>query len=567
MERYASGRLVVNRRTFLVRAGGGIALGLLAACGPAAPQASGPAAPTAEARLNVPQTISTPGAPTAQSQAQAAATTARAEPKGRFNYVWHTTISPAWFDPQEYPPQITPYNFGYALHDALVKHLPGQPFAPSLAESYEIAPDNRSATFKLRQGIKFHDGSAVTPEDVQYTYEKYRGANAKILHDKLDKIEIPDNRTITFRFNAPFLDFLTIYGSPSSGAGWIVPKAYYEKVGPNGFKQQPIGAGPYRFVRQAAGTEVEFEAFAEYWRKAPNVKTLLMKGVAEGATRVALLQTGEADVANLIPGELLDTVRANPQLKLAPVKAGPVWLELMAFDKPDSPLTDIRVRQAVSLALDRKAINEAEQGGMGPYEGNWIPEDWPGAIQRPAPSFDLAKAKELLSQAGVASGFDVDSITPLPPYFSWAERISSQLRAVNIRTRVNTMEREAFYERLAPGPNRLKGFVMQLSGSPGDAAARVRENALCAGAFSGICNTDIEDRMTRYDASTDPAERQTLLTEVQNALLDNYMMVPILRQALIHGIGPRIGNKVEDIEGAIPQYVYTGPWEDVLIKE
>jgi peptide/nickel transport system substrate-binding protein len=204
---------------------------------------------------------------------------------------------------------------------------------------------------------------------------------------------------------------------------------------------------------------------------------------------------------------------------------------------------------------------------MGPYEGNWIPEDWPGAIQRPGPTFDLNKARQLLNDAGVGSGFDVDSITPLPPYFSWAERISSQLRAVNIRTKVNTMEREAFYERLAPGPNRLKGFVMQLSGSPGDAAARVRENATCAGAFSGICTPDVDDRMQRYDASTDPAERQTLLTEVQNYLLDNYYMVPILRQALIHGIGPRLANKVEDIEGAIPQYVYTGPWEDVIIKE
>jgi peptide/nickel transport system substrate-binding protein len=561
MERDASGRRVVNRRTFLIRAAGGVALGLLSACGPAAPQA---AAPTAETRLNVPQTISTPGAATAQA---AAPTVARTEPKGRFNYVWHTTISPAWFDPQEYPPQITPYNFGYALHDALVKHLPGQPFAPSLAESYEIAPDNRSATFKLRQGIKFHSGEPVTPEDVQFTFEKYHGANARILHDKTERIDILDDRTIQFRFNAPFLDFLTIYGSPSSGAGWIVPKAYYEKVGPNGFKQQPMGAGPYRFVRQSAGTEVEFEAFSEYWRKSPNIKTLLMRGVPEGATRVALLQTGEADVANLIPGELLDTVRQNPQLKLAPVKAGPVWLELMSLDRPDSPLTDLRVRQAVSLALDRRAINEAEQGGLGPSEGNWIPEDWPGAIQRPSPSFDLSRARQLMTEAGVANGFDVDSITPLPPYFSWAERISSQLRAINIRTKVNTMEREAFYERLAPGPNRLKGFLMQLSGSPGDAAARVRENATCAGAFSGICDPQVEDRMQRYDASTDPTERQALLTEVQNYLLDNYMLVPILRQALIHGIGPRLANKVEDIEGAIPQYVYTGPWEDVVIKE
>src|SRR5919199_243718 len=381
MERHASGRLVVNRRTFLLRAAGGITLGLLAACGPAAPQAWAPQ-PTAEARLNVPQTISTAGAATAQPQAQAAPTAARAEPKGRFNYIWHTTISPAWFDPQEYPPQITPYNFGYALHDALVKHLPGQPFAPSLAESYEIAPDNRSATFKLRPGIKFHDGNPVTPEDVQFTYYKYSGANARILHDKLDRIEIPDNRTITFRFNAPFLDFLTIYGSPSSGAGWIVPKAYYEKVGPNGFKQQPIGAGPYRFVRQAAGNDVEFEAFTDYWRKVPNVKTIVIRGIPEMSTRVALLKTGEVDVSLTIQGELLQSLKNDPSVRLTAINSAATWLEMTAYDRPDSPLKDVRVRKAISLAVDRQALNDAQFGGLSPVEGNWIPEEFQGSIKR-----------------------------------------------------------------------------------------------------------------------------------------------------------------------------------------
>jgi peptide/nickel transport system substrate-binding protein len=571
MRRGTSG-LLLSRRAFLAGlAASGASLGVLSACGaPAAPQAAPPpaAAPTPAAKLNVPQTISTAGpAAAATSQPLAAPASGRPEPKGQFNYVWHTTISPAWFDPQENPPQITPYNFAYALHDALVKHLPEQPFAPSLAESYEVAPDFKSATFKLRQGIKFHNGDAVTPEDVQFTFEQYRGANAKILHDKTERIDIVDNRTIRFQFKAPFLDFLTLYGCAASGAGWIVPKAYYQKVGPNGFKQQPIGAGPYRFVRQQAGTQVEFEAFTEYWRKTPNVKTLVMRGVAEDATRVALLQTGDADVANLVPGQLLEAVRRDPRLRLAPVKAGPIWLELGAPDKPDSPLKDMRVRQAISLAIDRKAFNDAEMGGMAPAEGNWIPEDWPGAISRPAPAFDLARAKQLMSEAGVAEGFDVDKITPLPPYSSFAERIASQLRAINIRTQVNNMERGAFYEQLAPGPNRLKGFVIQLSGAPGDAAARVRENATCDGTFSGTCIPDVNDRMQRYDASTDPQERKVLLEEAQSYLLDNYIMVPILRQALIHGLGPRLANSVEEIEGSIPQYVYTGPWEDVRLND
>ena len=234
--------------------------------------------------------------------AAAAPAAGKPAPKGTFNYAWHTTISPAWLDPQENPPQITPYNFAYALHDALVKHMPGKPFAPSLAESYEIASDSKSATFKLRQGIKFHDGKPVTPEDVKFTFEKYRGANAGILKEKTASIETPDDRTIKFVFKEPFLDFLTIYGSPSSGAGWIVPKAYYEQVGPNGFKQKPIGAGPFRFVKQQAGTEIEFEAFEEYWRKSPSVKTMIMRGIPEASTRLAGLQTGELDVANQMTG-------------------------------------------------------------------------------------------------------------------------------------------------------------------------------------------------------------------------------------------------------------------------
>jgi peptide/nickel transport system substrate-binding protein len=505
-------------------------------------------------------------APAAAAKPAAAPAVGKPAPTGTLNYAWHTTISPAWLDPQENPPQITPYNFAYALHDALVKHMPGKTFAPSLAESYEIAPDNKSATFKLRQGIKFHDGKPITPEDVRFTFEKYRGANAGILKAKTAAIESPDDRTIKFVFKEPFLDFLTIYGSPSSGAGWVVPKAYYEQVGPNGFKQNPIGAGPYRFVKQQAGTEVEFEAFTEYWRKPPSVKTIVMKGIPEAATRLAGLQTGEFDIANQMPGDLLETIRKDANLRLVPLKAGTVWLEPMSFDGPDSPMKDVKVRQALSLAIDRKGFSDAEMGGLGSLEGNWIPDDWPGALKREMPPYDAAKAKQLLADAGVANGFEVSQITPLGGYATFAERITGYLRAIGVNTKVNVMERAAFYDALKPGPDRLKGFVIQLSGSPGDAAARIRENALCSGAFSSLCMPEIEEPMKMYEASTDVQERTKLLNDLQAYLLDNYLIIPILRQAFINCLGPRIANKAEDIEGAIPQYVYLGPYEDVELK-
>jgi len=127
------------------------------------------------------------------------------------------------------------------------------------------------------------------------------------------------------------------------------------------------------------------------------------------------------------------------------------------------------------------------------------------------------------------------------------------------------MERAAFYEKLAPGPNHVKGFAMPLSGAPGDAAGRIRETALCKGAFSSLCIPEIEEKMTRYDSSTDPAERKKLLDEVQVTLLDNYYIIPVLRQAFINLLGPRIANKPEEVEGAIPQYVYLGPYEDIQL--
>ena len=199
------------------------------------------------------------------------------------------------------------------MHDALVKHDARPDFAPSLAESYDVAPDFKSATFKLRPDIKFHDGSPVTPEDVKFTYEQYRGANAKSCTTSSSGSTSPDDRTVKFFFKEPFVDFIMIYGSPSSGAGWIVPKAYYEKVGKDGFKNAPIGAGPYRFV-QAAGRQsrLELEAFTDYWRKAPSIKTIVLMGIPEAATRFAMLKTGEVDATYAIQGDLFQTHAQGP---------------------------------------------------------------------------------------------------------------------------------------------------------------------------------------------------------------------------------------------------------------
>ena len=166
-----------------------------------------------------------------------------AAPQGQLTWGAHISLAPTWFDPAETSGIITPYMVLYALHDALVKPMPGQPLAPSLAESWSASEDGLGYDFVLRQGVKFDNGDPVTAEDVKFSFERYRGANGTTMKARVAAIETPDPQHVRFKLKEPWPDFLTFYGS-ATGAGWVVPKRYLEKVGDDGFKRRRSGPGP-----------------------------------------------------------------------------------------------------------------------------------------------------------------------------------------------------------------------------------------------------------------------------------------------------------------------------------
>jgi peptide/nickel transport system substrate-binding protein len=491
---------------------------------------------------------------------------AQMAPKGKVTLAWHSGVSSLWLDPQLQPAMLSPANFQYAVHDALIKAYHGKYAVPALAEHWEMADDFTSATFWLRAGITFHNGAPVTPEDVKFTYENYRGAQADVFKKKTARVEIVDDRTIRFHFNAPFLDFPVLFGTSASGAAWIMPAKYYQDVGPDRFAQRPIGAGPYRLVRQEPGVKFEFEAFEQYYRPI-HTKYLVMRSVPEAFTRAAMLERGEADLIYLVPGELLDRVKALPGVTLAPTKAGCWWIDFPGMNETQNPFHDIRVRQAVSLALNRRALSEAETGGFSPPLGNWIPNDWPGAIEWPEFEFNLAKAKQLMADAGYAQGFNVDWVTPLPPYYSLAERVIGQLREVGIRMRLQTMERGTYFKMLQGGRAAFPGvqMVMILSASPGDWAGRYRAYFQCNGFSSRTCVADLDAKFKLYEESVVVAERTRLSQGIQRDILENYYVVPIYRLTFINAIGPRVvAEKWQDV---FSTSIYAYPWEEIRVKD
>jgi len=174
-----------------------------------------------------------------------------AEPKGRLVLAWHTNIAARWLDPQQHDGTASPDNFLHALHDGLIKNFRDIRYDhPALAEQFNFAEDAKSATFRLRAGTKFHDGSPVTAADVKWTFEHYRGAWGEVLRERTQGVELVGD-TVRFHFKEPFLDFPILMGTSNvCGAGWVVPAKYYEQSGQAGFLQKPIGAGPYKLVSQ-----------------------------------------------------------------------------------------------------------------------------------------------------------------------------------------------------------------------------------------------------------------------------------------------------------------------------
>src|SRR5215831_13501071 len=206
----------------------------------------------------------------------AARATGQAKPEGEMRWALYVTLSPVWFDPAE-SAGLTPFWVLYAIHDAMVKPMPGNLMTPSLAESYTVSADQRVYEFKLREGLRFHNGDPFTAEDVKFSFLRAKGS--KVLHDKVREISIVDPYRVRFHLQEPWPDFMTFYGTLVSGAGWVVPKKYVEQVGDAGFKKHPIGLGPYKFVSHTPGVELVMEAFEGYWRKMPSVKRLVFKSV------------------------------------------------------------------------------------------------------------------------------------------------------------------------------------------------------------------------------------------------------------------------------------------------
>ena len=491
-----------------------------------------------------------------------AGTLASAAPEGQLTMAVHFTLAPTLFEPAETPGLVSPFMFLYALHDALVKPMPDKSMAPSLAESWSTSPDGLVYEFVLRQGVSFHNGEPITADDVKFSFERYRGISAQMLKERVAAIETPEPRRVRFRLKQPWPDFLSFYGTLATGAGWVVPRHYVEKVGEDGFKQAPIGAGPYRFVSVTPGVELVLEATESYWRKVPSVKRLVFKSMPDPVTRLAALKSGEVDLAYGLGGELGEDVQRTPGLTLRPTPfASTHWLLFADQWDARSPWHDKRVRLAAIYAVDRQAINEAQSLGFSQITGSIIPRSFDFYWQPPVHSFDPAKAKQLLAEAGYPNGFEAGDLWCDAATSPTAEAILTYLQAVGIKTKLRPLERAGFMKEYQE--KKFRNLIYGLSGVFGNAATRLEVFTASSGMYAYGAYPDIDDLFREQGAELDPQKRTAILHRIQELIYDKAMYLPLMQLASLSAYGPRLA---EAGLGLIADYPWVAPYEEVKLK-
>ncbi len=332
------------------------------------------------------------------------------------------------------------------IFDGLVRREANMELVPSLATSWNQL-DDQTWEVKLREGVTFHDGKPLTAEDVQFTFEriidfKTYKSGLKSLFSFLQEVIVVDDQTVQFKLNKPFASFIRHLALVP-----IVPKHAVLGMGHEKFIVAPVGTGPYRFVQWNRGREIILEANPAYWRGEAQIKRVIWKGVPEGATRVAALMAGDADIIFDVPVSFVDAIKARPgmAIKTAPGNRT-MFLQVNIHKKP---FDDIRVRKALAYAIDVDSIIEHVLRGFAVRANGPLPPYVFGYSSRlEAYPYDPEKAKTLLREAGYLQGFVMSITAPLGRYLLGKEvvqAIAGNLEKVGIKVKLNLMETVAFW--------------------------------------------------------------------------------------------------------------------------
>jgi peptide/nickel transport system substrate-binding protein len=436
--------------------------------------------------------------------------------------------------------------YSHMLYDGLQNQgLEGKEKA--LAADWEIAKDGKTVDFMLRRGVRFHNGDALTAEDVKFTFESMlsedsRHTYASNFRRQLERVEVINANRVRFHLKAPWPGLFT---TVREGIQGIVPKAYYERVGPEGFQKRPVGTGPFKLVDFRPGEWSRFEANTDYWGQVSGIRTVTLRLVKEPFTRFAMLSRGEADIATGITGPLLEQIRKQNTLRVVFARYG--GTSALQFRRTTNPeYSDRRVRMAIAHAIDREGISNAILSGVCEPSTQMPTPVTFGHVEglEPIP-YDPAKAKALLRAAGISNGHKTDIMIhtesyagqPMAPQM--LEAIAGNLEAVGFQVNRIQMDTAAFVA--ANRGRKQTGIWYQPSSIPDDGGSLMSTWFNSASPWNGLGIPQYDEMYKRQLTESDLDERKRIIQEFFRLEHEKRENVPLFWCHTAIAVGPRIG--------------------------
>lgn len=413
---------------------------------------------------------------------------------------------------------------------------------PALAESWEISEDGLEYTFKLREGVTFHNGETFEADDVLATWEAGKDpANAYAYrYENWGTVEIIDDYTV--KMTTEELDALFLRNLSEEG---IYPGDYYEEVGFDGFEAFPVGTGPFKFVEWIKGEKIVLEAYEDYWDEAlPKLATVVFRPIGESSTRLAAVQTGEIHIANRLIAEEADQLADNPDVNVISYSNDRSYY--ITFNNLSSgigqPTEDVLVRQALNYAVDRQAIVDALFDGKATLSSGYISPFNLGFDESIEPyPYDPEKAKELLAEAGYADGFEIGFACPIgayPQFEQVCEAIGGYLNDVGITFEggeIQFLESGQYWD-LEANKELPPMFGDAWSVTTGEALVRLQGGLLAENSYAAWEDPDLKSLIDQASQTIDTDERAAVYNEIHQYMYDDppfiYLYYPNVFEAV-----------------------------------
>lgn len=427
---------------------------------------------------------------------------------------------------------------------------------PGLAESWEMSEDGRSWTFNLREGVEFSGGyGEMTSEDVAYsiarlTAEDSRAGPASAMRRAIASVEAPDERTVIVHLNFPDFELAQGYFGATQQLG-IVSKAYFDEVGADAAGVDPIGTGPYVLDSATAVSEIVMtlrDDVADHWRVTPEFQNVVFRVVPEESTRVAMLQTGEADIAPIS----FDSIPTVEGAGLRIVSAEATWSPVVRFGglvqtsenrhNPDAPWANREVRQALNYAVDKQTIIDELFQGQGTVASSDTPVPAWSAIE-PYP-YDPDMARQLLAEAGYPDGFDITLRTfttaPGAELPLMAEAVALYWQDVGVNATIEPVDWPSLRTEWTEG--QANDYVWTHRGFPFASAANGLEAGFMQDSlFASFTSPELEAMIQQFSGEEDAETREQLFTEIGQYLRDEAAAVFIALANEPYGVSDKVG--------------------------